>query len=79
MIVADASGQILYDTANPKIDYVRALALNQSPSMSAQYPNDTTLFQPEATAVDAQISGENIFSTGRVSFSDHSSGYWPSR
>ncbi|MEO8397669.1 MAG: hypothetical protein ABI700_32040, partial [Chloroflexota bacterium] len=76
VIIADSAGHILYDTANPKFDYVRALALDQSPSLSAQYPNDVALFQPSAEAVDAQISGENIFSTGRVTFSDHSSSYW---
>ena len=76
IIIADASGNILYDTANPEIDYVRALALGQSPSLNAQYPSESALFQPDAAVVDAQIKGENIFSTGRVPFSDHSSGYW---
>ena len=76
VIVANSSGQILYDTAQPDFDYVRALALGQSATLKGQYPNDAGLFGADAATVDAQVNGENIFSTGRVSFTDQSSGFW---
>ncbi len=62
VMVADPTGRVLYDTAQPDFDYLGAMEQDQAPTLSGLYPNVAAL-QPNADPVIAQSSGGSVFST----------------
>ncbi len=76
IIVANDAGQVLYDTAEPDVDYMHALALDQSPEVTKLFPRLATALRPDGQPLDAQSMDDSIFSTGRVQFSSAEDTYW---
>ncbi len=77
VILSNSQGQILYDTANPDIDYSRAFARRQSPLLAEQYPDAAALLESDAPSSDAQIAGGNVFSTERIALpGGGGAGFW---
>ncbi len=76
VVVTDQSGNLLYDTADPKFDYLGALGQQQSIKLDARYPAAEPMLASGSSAATANVSGENVFSTSKVGFGSNSTSFW---
>ena len=76
VLVGNHEGLVLYDTNSPNANAASDLQLHHAPLIARLYPNVAALFQADAELVDAQVNGQDVFSTGRVTFTDQSTTFW---
>ncbi len=76
ILIVDSGGQTLLDTAQPKADFMRGLALNTPTLAQNTYPSLQNLVKPNAANVDAENINGSIYSTGAFSFSSNPGVFW---
>ncbi len=76
VVVTDQSGNLLYDTADPSFDYLGALGQQKSVKLNARYPDAEPMLPSNSAAANANVSGDNVFSTSKVGLGSDSGSFW---